>query len=112
MIESNKLMAKTKRTVKKQREKFRLLSLCIGFLAFLLVFFEFVLTMHGGWDDLSYRVIFAAPLVAAVSLIFAIINIVKYRAKGYEIIPPLSMVAVSSLFFCYVMVYVSVKSIG
>jgi ABC-type Fe3+-siderophore transport system permease subunit len=100
-------MAKTKTPIKKKRFLLRTISLGLSALAFLLVFFELVLTMHGGWDDLSYRVIFVAPFVSAVAMVVAVINIAKNRAKSHEIIPALSMVAISTLFFCYVMVYMS-----
>ena len=100
-------MAKTKIPIRKVRRIFRTISLGLSILTFLLVFFELSLTTHGGWDDLNYGLIFIAPLIASVALIAAIINIVRYRAKSHEIIPALSMVGASALFFCYVMLYTS-----
>ena len=93
--------------MKKRREFFRFASLGLSLIAFLLVFFEFMLTTHGGWDDINMTIIFLTPLVAAIAMIIAIVNIVKNRARSHEIISALSVVVISSLFFCYVMVYSS-----
>ncbi|MCQ2571227.1 MAG: hypothetical protein MJ154_03200 [Candidatus Saccharibacteria bacterium] len=98
-------MTKIKISIRKKRFILKVLSLCLSTVAFLLVFFESTLTLHGGWDDINYDIIFTCPLIAAISMIFAIINNVKFRSKSYEIVPALSMVAISALFFCYVMVY-------
>jgi hypothetical protein len=100
-------MAKTKITMKKKRSVLRRISIGLSILSFLMVFFELALTMHGGWDDVSFRIVFITPLIAALAMIAAILNIVKFHAKSHEIIPALSMVAISALFFCYVMVYTS-----
>ena len=88
------------------------LSLLLSVLSFLLVFFELNLTFHGGWDDLNFKVIFVTPLVAAVALIAAVVNVAKFRAKSRIIIPALSMVAISALFFCYVMITTSVTMLA
>ena len=100
-------MAKTKIPIKKKRLFLRSISLGLSLLSFLTVFFELTLTTHGGWDDLNYGIIFATPLIAAVAMIAAVINIAKYRAKSLEIVPALSMVGISAMFFCYVMLYTS-----
>jgi hypothetical protein len=102
-------MAKTKISIKKKRAITRLLSYFLSAIAFLLIFFELILTVHGNWDDLNYTMIFAAPAVAASSMIVAVVNIVKYRAHSSGLVPALSMVAVSALFFCYVMLYTSTQ---
>ena len=100
-------MAKTKIPIRKKRLVLKTLSLSLSLLAFLLVFFELALTMHGGWDDVNFGIVFITPLISAVAMLFAIVNSVKFRSKSREIIPALSMVAVSALFFCYVMIYTS-----
>lgn len=93
--------------IRKKRTIFKAVSSSLSLLAFLMVLFELSLTMHGGWDDVNFGVVFIAPLIAAVAMLFAIVNAVKFRSKSYEIVPALAMVAVSALFFCYVMVYAS-----
>jgi hypothetical protein len=100
-------MAKTKIGIRKKRQIAYIVSLFLSMLAFLLVFFELSLTIHGGWDDINYTIIFATPLISALAMIFAIVNITKFRAKSAGLIPALSMVMISALFFCYVMVYTS-----
>jgi hypothetical protein len=76
------------------------------------VFFEITLLFHGGWDDVNYTAVFAAPLVAAIAMLISIANIVKFRAKSHEIIFALSMVAASALFFCCVMLFTSTTYIA
>lgn len=98
-------MAKTKIPIRKKRYILKAVSLTLSSAAFLLVFFELSLTMHGGWDDVNYDIIFVCPFIAAMAMIFAIINHVKFRSKGHEIVPAVTMVGISALFFCYVMVY-------
>ena len=94
-------MAKTKMKIRKKRAILRTFSLFLSLLTFLLVFFELSLTTHGGWDDINFGIIFCCPFVAAV------VNNVKFHSKSHEIIPALSMVGASALFFCYVMVCMS-----
>lgn len=85
----------------------RAISLGCSLVAFILVFFELSLIMHGDWDDVNYTVVFAAPLISAAGMLFAIFDIVKFRAKTHELVTALTMVAISALFFCYAMVYAS-----
>jgi len=105
MIRYEELMAKTKTPIRKKRAILKTISLAFSILAFLLVFFELALTMHGGWDDVNFGIIFICPFLAAVGLLVAIYNSVKMRSKSHEIIPALAMVGISALFFCYVMIY-------
>ena len=100
-------MAKTKMKIRKKRAIFRTLSIFFTILAFLFVFFELSLITHGSWDDVKFSIIFVSPLLAALALLFAIINNVKFHAKSHEIIAALSIVGISALFFCYVMLYAS-----
>ena len=100
-------MAKIKMKIRKKRAILKTISLALSLLAFLLVFFELSLTTHGGWDDVNFGIIFICPLIAAIAMLVAIVNNVKLHAKSHEIIPALSMVGVSALFFCYVMICLS-----
>lgn len=100
-------MAKTKMKLRKKRAILKTISLFFSLLSFLLVFFELSLTTHGGWDDVNFSIIFVCPFIAAIAMLLAIVNSVKFHAKSHEIIPALSMVGVSALFFCYVMVCMS-----
>ena len=100
---------KTKIPIKKTRLVLRVVSLSLSLLAFLVVFFELTVIMHGGWADVSHSAVFIAPLFASVGLLAAVINIVKYRSKGKELVPALAMVVMTALFFCYVMLYTSYK---
>lgn len=100
-------MAKTKMKIRKKRAILKTFSLGLSLLVFLLVFFELSLTTHGGWDDVNFGIIFICPFIAAVAMLLAIVNHVKFHSKTREIIPALSMVGVSALFFCYVMVCMS-----
>ena len=100
-------MIKTKIPIKKKRFALRFASLFLSLLAFLVVFFELMLTLHGGWADINYSAIFVAPFFAALGLLLAIFNVVKFRSKGRELVPALSMVVISAFFFCYIMVYMS-----
>ena len=105
-------MAKTKISIREKRKYTFCLSIVFSCLAFILVFFEFTLLFHGGWDDVNYTAVFAAPLVSSIAMLLAIINIVKFRAKSHEIVFALSMVAVSALFFCCVMLFTSTAYIA
>ena len=107
MVRCEYLMAKTKMKIREKRAILKTISLFFSLLSFLLVFFELSLTTHGGWDDVNFGIIFVCPLIAAVAMLLAIINNVKFHAKSHEIIPALSMVGASALFFCYVMVCIS-----
>jgi cytochrome bd-type quinol oxidase subunit 2 len=100
---------KTKIPIKKTRLVLRVVSLSLSLLAFLVVFFELTVIVHGGWADVSHSAVFIAPLFASVGMLAAVINIVKYRSKGKELVPALAMVVMSALFFCYVMLYTSYK---
>lgn len=100
---------KTKIPIKKTRLILRVASLSLSLLAFLVVFFEMTVIMHGGWADVSHSAVFIAPLFASVGMLAAVINIVKYRSKGKELVPALAMVVMTALFFCYVMLYTSYK---
>ena len=100
---------KTKIPIKKTRLILRVASLSLSLLAFLVVFFEMTVIMHGGWADVSHSAVFIAPLFAAVGMLAAVVNIVKYRSKGKELVPALAMVVMTALFFCYVMLYTSYK---
>ena len=107
MLRYEYLMAKTKMKIRKKRAILRTISLSLSILTFLLVIFELSLTTHGGWDDLNFSIIFSCPLIAAVAMLIAIINNVKLHAKSHEVVAALSMVGISALFFCYVMVSMS-----
>ena len=100
---------KTKIPIKKTRLILRVASLSLSLLAFLVVFFEMTVIMHGGWADVSHSAVFIAPLFASVGMLAALVNIVKYRSKGKELVPALAMVVMTALFFCYVMLYTSYK---
>ncbi len=100
---------KTKIPIKKTRLILRVASLSLSLLAFLVVFFEMTVIMHGGWADVSHSAVFIAPLFASVGMLAAVVNIVKYRSKGKELVPALAMVVMTALFFCYVMLYTSYK---
>ena len=100
---------KTKIPIKKTRLILRVASLSLSLLAFLVVFFEMTVIMHGGWADVSHSAVFIAPLFASVGMLAAVVNIVKYRSKGKELVPALAMVVTTALFFCYVMLYTSYK---
>ena len=100
---------KTKIPIKKTRLILRVASLSLSLLAFLVVFFEMPVIMHGGWADVSHSAVFIAPLFASVGMLAAVVNIVKYRSKGKELVPALAMVVMTALFFCYVMLYTSYK---
>ncbi len=100
---------KTKIPIKTKRLTMRIISLSLTVLAFLVVFFELTVIIHGGWADVSHSAVFIAPLFAAVAMLAAVINIVKFRSSGKELVPALAMVVVTALFFCYVMLYTSYK---
>ena len=100
---------KTKIPIKQKRLFLRVISLSLTILAFLVVFFEFTVIVHGGWADVSHSAVFIAPLFASIGMLAAVINIVKFRSRGRELVPALSMVVLTALFFCYVMLYTSYK---
>ncbi len=102
-------MAKTKISIKKRRQILRDLSIFFTALSSILVFFELCLALRGNWDDLNMGAVFVAPLFAAIGMMLAILNIVRCRARSKEIIWALAMVALSALFFCFVMLYTSIK---
>lgn len=100
-------MAKTKISIREKRHITHVITLCLIAVAFISVFFELSLLFHGGWDDVNYTIVFATPLIAAAAMLLAILNLVKFRSKPRDLVISLSMVALSSLFFCFVMVYTS-----
>lgn len=100
-------MAKTKISIREKRHIVHVFTLSLTAVAFISVFFELSLLFHGGWDDVNYTIVSATPLIATAALLLSIMNVVKYRSKSRDLVASLSMVAVSSLFFCFVMVYTS-----
>ena len=100
-------MAKTKISIKEKRRIIRAFSLGCSLVAFILMFFELSLIFHGDLDDVNYTMVFATPLISATGMLFAIVNIIKFRARTHELVASLSMVAISALFFCYAMLYAS-----
>ena len=100
---------KTKIPIKQKRLFLRVISLSLTILAFLVVFFEITVILHGGWADVSHSAVFIAPLFASIGMLAAVINIVKFRSRGKELVPALSMVVLTALFFCYVMLYTSYR---
>ena len=105
-------MAKNKKPIKTMRKYLHLSSFGLSAVAFCLVFFELTLTMHGGWDDLSLLIIVLAPIIAILSVIIAVLNVTKYRAKKCELLPAISVVGISLLFFWYVMIFSSATLIA
>lgn len=100
-------MAKTKITIKKRRQILRDLSIVFSVMSSILVLFEFFLVLRGNWDDINMGAVFVAPLFAAIGMMLAILNIVRCHAKTKEIVWALAMVALSALFFCFVMLRIS-----
>lgn len=100
-------MAKTKITIKKRRQILRDFSILFTALSSILVIFEFFLAIRDDWDDLNMGAVFVAPLFAAIGMMLAILNIVRCRARTKEIVWALAMVALSALFFCFVMLRIS-----
>ena len=100
-------MSKTKITIKKRRQILRDLSIVFSVMSSILVLFEFFLVLRGNWDDINMGAVFVAPLFAAIGMMLAILNIVRCHAKTKEIVWALAMVALSALFFCFVMLRIS-----
>ena len=67
-----------------------------------LVFFNFVLTIDGGWDDINHVSLLMAPSFAMLAFGVALIDIKKYHAPSNSVIAPLAMIGISAVFYLIV----------
>lgn len=97
---------KTKRLTKRQltmmRHRMRIIEVFLAALAVAVVFFNFILTVTGGWDDVNHVMLLLAPLVAVMALALALFDVVRYKAEHNRIIAPLVIVAITSGFYLIV----------
>lgn len=92
-----------RKTNKKNKELLRVLrtaeitSIAIGFCW---LFFYFILSIKGGWDDINIIWVMGAPLLACIALVIAFVRMHIARLGGKVIMPPLVLLWTSALFFC------------
>ena len=92
----------TKRQLTMQRHRMWVMESFLAILAVGVVFFNFVMILKGGWDDLNHTLLFFAPLLAMGALVFSILDVKRYSADGARVVAPLVIVAVSSAFYLIV----------
>jgi hypothetical protein len=95
---------KTKKQNKQVLRLVRLLEIILVSVSFAWVFFFFVLSISGGWDDIHLRYVMVAPFLAALGLGVASYRIYYQKTSSNVAIPPLAALGVSSLFMCIVAV--------
>ena len=97
---------KTKKLTKKEmlrgRRRMRFLLLSLIGITVALVFFNFVLIIDGGWDDINHVSLLLAPGFAMLALALALVDIRKYHAPHTSVIVPLAMIGISAVFYLIV----------
>ena len=97
---------KTKKMSKKEmsrgRRRMRFLLLALFGVTAALIFFNFILTIDGGWDDINHVSLLAAPAIAMVALATALVDVRKYHAPNSCVIASLAMIGVSAVFYLIV----------
>jgi hypothetical protein len=92
----------TKKDVLRGQRKMRFLLLALISITVALVFFNFVLTIDGGWDDINHVSLLMAPSFAMLAFGVALIDIKKYHAPSNSVIAPLAMIGISAVFYLIV----------
>ena len=90
-------LSKTRLKEKQRRVRFYWIVLvCVAFAVF---FFNFVLTISGGWDDVNVAGLLFSAIASVVALGISSINVLKFRAHNYELIAPLAVLGLSAMFY-------------
>ncbi len=96
----------SKKKTKKQNKEFlrlvRLLEIILVSVSFAWVFYFFVLSITGGWDDIHLSYVMVAPFLAALGLGVASYRIYFQKTSNTVAIPPLAALGISALFMCAV----------
>ena len=92
----------TKKDVLRGQRKMRFLLLALISITVALVFFNFVLTIDGGWDDINHVSLLMAPSFAMLAFGVALIDIKKYHAPSNSVIAPLALIGISAVFYLIV----------
>lgn len=101
---------KTKKQIAKIQQRYRIAALTLDIFVLTLVFFNFALTLNNSWDDLNLLTICLLPAVAVLSFIISAVNVHRHAASRRVIVPAISTVLISSVFFFYVFCYPSIMA--
>ena len=90
-------LSKTRLKEKQRRVRFYWIVLvCVAFAVF---FFNFVLTISGGWDDVDSIGLLFSAIASVVALAISGVNVLKFHAHNYELIAPLAVLGMSAMFY-------------
>ena len=102
---NKKHLRKPRRTKKQIAHMRRILCILRMFLigvSIAVVFFNFVLIITGGWDDVDYVSIVIAIALAICALGVALYDMLRYKASSLQVVIPLSLVALTAVFYLVV----------
>lgn len=97
-----KAKQRTKKQVEQTRRRMRILQMFLITLTVVLVFFNFILTVTGGWDDINHTALLIAPAIAMAALGISLIDVIRFKADHSQAIVPLALVGVSAIFYLIV----------
>ena len=80
-------------------------------IVFVRVFFNFALTLNGGWDDINFVSIFMMPGVAVVALILSLLNSLHFRGHGGYVLASVGVLAFAVALMIYVALTVAFRTI-
>ncbi len=102
-----KKKALLKREILTRRHFMKLTSSLFAAISLAVTAFNFALMISGGWDDISIFLALLAPAAAATAFMVAVLNVVKYKSRGIELLPSIIMMAVAGAMFCASIIGVS-----
>lgn len=97
-----KVKKKTKKQIESTRRKMRVVQMFLIALTVILVFFNFILTITGSWDDINHVALLVAPAIAMAALGISLIDIIRFKADNSQAIAPLALVGISAIFYLIV----------
>jgi hypothetical protein len=97
-----KAKQKTKKQIEQMRRKMRIVQMFLITLTVVLVFFNFILTVTGSWDDINHTALLIAPAIAMAALGISLIDIIRFKADNSQAIVPLALVGISAIFYLIV----------
>ena len=110
LLKYEEMARKTKKQIAKIQQRYRIAALTLDIFVLTLVFFNFALTLNNSWDDLNLLTICLLPAVAVLSFIISAVNVHRHAASHRVIVPAISTVLISSVFFFYVFCYPSIMA--
>ena len=98
--------------IKKRNKFLNVLVIFLTTLVFVRVFFNFALTMTGGWDDINWISLFLMPGLAVLALFLALYNTMKCKGHGGYVLASVVVLALATGLLAYVTLTVAFRGIA